>query len=413
MGNSGSKGGKPEDGGASAGGSSAEGASGAAGGGAAAVESKKTCLADFVLLKTVGKGSFGKVMLVRKNDTEKVYAMKVLNKERVIARKQYDHTLSERKILEDIDHPFLVGLHFAFQSQTKLYMVFDFFNGGELYYYISKGRFTEDRARFYAAEICLGLGHLHKHNIVYRDLKPENLLLDADGHIKICDFGLSKQGVESDEVKSICGTPEYLAPEVIQHKSYGKVVDWWSFGTLVYEMIHGLPPFYDTNRQRMYKKILDQPLQKPADMPDDAFSLISGLLQRAPAKRLGYGGAEEIQAHAWFEGLDWAALFRKEIEPPFKPEVRDAEDTSNVDSTFLREVPAVTPTMADDTLVDAEKFKGFTYVEKDGAIHDCAEVGVEELQPSELPSAAEETGAGGAVAADAGVAAPPPAPDQE
>jgi protein-serine/threonine kinase len=222
MGNSGSKGGKPEDGGASAGGGSAPSASGAAGDGAGAVESKKTCLADFVLLKTVGKGSFGKVMLVRKNDTEKVYAMKVLNKERVIARKQYDHTLSERKILEDIDHPFLVGLHFAFQSQTKLYMVFDFFNGGELYYYISKGRFTEDRARFYAAEICLGLGHLHKHNIVYRDLKPENLLLDADGHIKICDFGLSKQGVESDEVKSICGTPEYLAPEVIQHKSYVK-----------------------------------------------------------------------------------------------------------------------------------------------------------------------------------------------
>ena len=235
---------------------------------------------DFTLIKTIGKGSFGKVLLVKKNDTGKVYAMKVLSKEKVIARKQYEHTLSERKILQDISHPFLVGMHFAFQSTSKLYMVFDFFNGGELYSYVSKGKFNENRARFYTGEIALGIGacacdagcawvvlevswfcfrgsdsllvflrtsicvrpppprsppppppgHLHEHNIVYRDLKPENLLLDTDGHIKICDFGLSKLEVVDDSVKSICGTPEYLAPEVIRRQRYGKAVDWWSLG---------------------------------------------------------------------------------------------------------------------------------------------------------------------------------------
>ena len=183
----------------------------------------KVTEADFSILKVIGKGSFGTVFMVKKKDTGKPYAMKVLDKDKVMKRKQYEHTLSERRILQDIDHPFLIGLRFSFQTKSKLYMVFDFFNGGELYTYISKGKFTEERAKFYAAEILLGLGHLHEHNIVYRDLKPENLLLDRHGHIRICDFGLSKQDVTGDSVKSICGTPEYLAPEVIRRKPDGSV----------------------------------------------------------------------------------------------------------------------------------------------------------------------------------------------
>lgn len=210
--------------------------------------------------------------------------MKVLSKESVIAyiynnlirRKQYDHTLAERRILEAAAHPFLVkyylyylySLRFAFQSRTKLYMVLDFFNGGELYTYLTKGKFSEERARFYAAEIALGLHHLHDSGIIYRDLKPENLLLDCDGHIRITDFGLSKENVEGNTVRSICGTPEYLAPEVLRKQPYGKGVDWWSLGTLIYEMISGLPPFYDKNRQRMYKKILEAELVKPSCMSD-------------------------------------------------------------------------------------------------------------------------------------------------
>ena len=193
----------------------------------------KVTESDFSILKVIGKGSFGTVFMVKKKDTGKPYAMKVLDKDKVMKRKQYEHTLSERRILQDIDHPFLIGLRFSFQTKSKLYMVFDFFNGGELYTYISKGKFSEERAKFYAAEILLGLGHLHEHNIVYRDLKPENLLLDRHGHIRICDFGLSKQDVTGDSVKSICGTPEYLAPEVIRRKPYGKAVDWWSLGTCI------------------------------------------------------------------------------------------------------------------------------------------------------------------------------------
>ena len=200
---------------------------------------KRYAQKDFKLLKTVGKGSFGRVFMVERLEDKKIFAMKVLNKQKLIERNQYEHTLSERKILEDIDHPFLVGLRASFQSSTKLFMVFDFFNGGELYSYISRGRFTEPRAKFYAAEIILAIEHLHLHNIVYRDLKPENLLLDRLGHIKLCDFGLCKEDVTGDTVKTICGTPEYLAPEVLQHKTYGKSVDWWSLGNVIFEMIAG------------------------------------------------------------------------------------------------------------------------------------------------------------------------------
>ena len=188
--------------------------------------------------------------------------LKVLKKEQVVKRKQLSTRWQSGEIHEKIDHPFIVSLHFAFQTSQKLYMVFDFFNGGELFHYLSTGgRFAPERARFYGAEITLGLEHIHGLNIIYRDLKPENLLLDAEGHIKIADFGLSKEDVFRDDVTSFCGTPEYLAPEVLKRKKYGKAVDWWSFGTLLYEMIGGLPPFYDRNRERMYRKILGAELR--------------------------------------------------------------------------------------------------------------------------------------------------------
>lgn len=318
-------------------------------------------LADFTLVKTVGKGSFGKVFQVKKKDTGQIFAMKVLNKERVIARKQYEHTLSERRILEEMDHPFLVSLRYAFQSGTKLYMVFDFFNGGELYHYLSKGKFSEERARFYAAEIAMGIAHLHENGIIYRDLKPENLLLDDNGHIRITDFGLSKEGVaDDDKVKSICGTPEYLAPEILRKMPYGKAVDWWSLGTLIYEMIAGLPPYYDKNRQVMYRKILEAELRKPPHMSVEAFDLISRLLDRDPDRRLGTRH-EEIRDHPFFKSIDWAKLYNKEVIPPFKPSVKGAGDTSNVDPNFLREMPLVTPTPADAILVDEDAFAGFSY----------------------------------------------------
>ena len=314
---------------------------------------RKAVLDDFVMLKTVGKGSFGKVVMVRKKDDQRIYAMKILKKEMVLKRRQYEHTLSERRILENIDHPFIVSLRFAFQTEHKLYMVFDFFNGGELYHYLSEGgKFGEERARFYAAEIISALDYLHQRGIVYRDLKPENLILDAQGHIRITDFGLSKENVEGDTITSICGTPEYLAPEILRKRPYGIAVDWWSLGTLLFEMIAGLPPFYDRNRPAMYKKILEAPLIPPPDMSPEAVDLCSKMLIREPTARLGYRGAEEIKRHPFFATLDWNKLERKEYTPPWVPRVIDETDTRNIASEFTNEPPMVTPSPAGSRLRD-------------------------------------------------------------
>ncbi|KAK8830028.1 hypothetical protein WA556_000671 [Blastocystis sp. ATCC 50177/Nand II] len=322
-------------------------------------ESTKLTKNDFELLKTVGKGSFGKVYEVRYKGDGKIYAMKILDKKVVMDRNQYEHTLTERRIMGDCEHPFLVCLRFAFQSQTKLYLISDFYNGGELFYYLSNGRFSENRARFYAAEIALGLQYLHSKGIVYRDLKPENLLLDADGHIKITDFGLSKENASGEELHSLCGTPEYLAPEIILKKAYGMAVDWWSLGTLIYEMISGLPPFYDKNRRVMYNKILSAPLSRCPYMSAE-ISLSLGVSALTP-RRLGSGSFEDVMKHPWFRDIDWEKLYKKEVVPPFKPVVSGAEDVRNVDSVFLEELPAITPTFEGKVLTDPDAFTGFSY----------------------------------------------------
>ncbi|KAK8792891.1 hypothetical protein WA158_005055 [Blastocystis sp. Blastoise] len=324
------------------------------------VENKKLTVSDFELLKTIGKGSFGKVFQVRMRENGRIYAMKVLNKQGVIERKQYEHTLAERRIMQDIHHPFLVCLRYAFQSTTKLYLIMDFYNGGELYHYLTVGRLSEQRARFYTAEIALGIDYLHQHDIVYRDLKPENLLLDADGHIRITDFGLSKEGVSADTVKSLCGTPEYLAPEVLRKQPYGKSVDWWSLGTLVYEMITGLPPFYDSNRKIMYHKILTCQLTKPNLMSNEAFDFICKLLERDPMKRLGYRSFDDVKNHEWFKEMNWDKLYRKEVPPPFKPIVEDDTDSRNIEKVFLDEVPTVTPTPV-NPVMPTKNFDNFSF----------------------------------------------------
>merc|ERR1719408_1067569 len=203
------------------------------------------CLDDFELCKVLGKGSYGKVMLVKhKNAGNQLFAMKMLRKDHVVKRNQVEHTRSERNVLESVNHPFIVSLHYAFQTPKKLYVVLEYCAGGELFFHLSQaGRFSQGRCRFYACEICLALAYLHSLNIIYRDLKPENLLLDADGHAKITDFGLSKEGIEDNiSAKTVCGTPEYLAPEIVEKRGHGRAVDWYSIGALTFEMLTGLPP---------------------------------------------------------------------------------------------------------------------------------------------------------------------------
>lgn len=324
------------------------------------------CVDDFQLLKVVGKGSFGKVMQVRKKDTGAIYAMKVLKKEQLVKRKQVAHTQTERKVLESIEHPFVVSLRFAFQTDTKLYMILDYFTGGELFFHLkSHGRFPEERAKFYAAEIVLALECLHKNDIVYRDLKPENVLLDDEGHIRLTDFGLSKDSVSSNQLThTFCGTPEYLAPEVIHGAGYGQGVDWWSLGTLLYEMLTGLPPFFNHNLHVMYEKIIRAKLTFPAYLSQDARSVLAALLERSPKKRLGAGtdDAESIKRHPFFSSIDWDLLYNKKMTPPFKPTIVDgAEDVTNVDEEFKNELPKDTP-MQPSTLRSKVDFPDFTYV---------------------------------------------------
>jgi serine/threonine protein kinase len=293
---------------------------------------------DFELLKVVGKGAFGKVFQVRKKDNNKIYAMKVLSKKNIVERGEIEHIKTEKAILQKLVHPFLVNLYYSFQDGDKLYFVMDFINGGEMFTHLSKSKkFSEDRVRFYAAEILLGLEYLHSNGVVYRDLKPENILLTADGHICLTDFGISKQGLECDDDRTatFCGTPEYLAPEVLDGKQYGKAVDWWSFGTLIFEMMTGLPPFYSTDTQQMYKKILQAPLVIPEGTNPHLSQLLVQLLERDPAKRLI--DPKKMKANGFFSGINWQKLLEKDITPPYIPPVKSKEETGQFDPVFTSE----------------------------------------------------------------------------
>ncbi|KAF9107014.1 AGC protein kinase Gad8 [Mortierella sp. GBA35] len=319
---------------------------------------------SFDLLKVIGKGSFGKVMQVRKRDTNRIYAMKILRKAHIISRSEVNHTLAERTVLAQINNPFIVPLKFSFQSPEKLYLVLAFVNGGELFHHLQReGRFSEERSRFYAAELLCALECLHGFNVVYRDLKPENILLDYTGHIALCDFGLCKLGMtETETTNTFCGTPEYLAPELLLGQGYTKTVDWWTLGVLLYEMLTGLPPFYDENIHEMYRKILQDELRFPEEITPDARSLLADLLTRDPNQRLGNNGSSAIKQHAFFKPISFPHLMAKKIQPPFKPSVSSAIDTSNFDEEFTSEEPL-------DSVVESSylsetvqlQFKGFTY----------------------------------------------------
>ncbi|KAI0246727.1 Pkinase-domain-containing protein [Lactifluus subvellereus] len=296
---------------------------------------------DFELTTVIGKGSFGKVMQVRKRDTQRIYALKTIRKAHIVDRGEITHTLAERLVLSRVTNPFIVPLKFSFQSEQKLYLVLAFVNGGELFHHLQREqKFNEERSRFYSAELLLALEHLHDLDVVYRDLKPENILLDYTGHIALCDFGLCKLNMkDNDMTNTFCGTPEYLAPEILNGAGYNRTIDWWTLGVLLYEMLVGLPPFYDEITDKMYEKILRDPLLFPDEVSPSARSILSGLLTRDPAQRLGVNGAEEIKRHPFFDKIDWQRLAQKKIQPPFKPSVRSPVDVSNFDTVFTAEQP--------------------------------------------------------------------------
>jgi serine/threonine protein kinase len=297
---------------------------------------------DFEILKLIGKGTFGQVFQVRKRDTRRIYAMKVLSKKVIVQKKEVAHTLGERNILVRTamaDSAFIVGLKFSFQTPSDLYLVTDYMSGGELFWHLQReGRFQEARAKFYIAELILALQHLHDHDIVYRDLKPENILLDANGHIALCDFGLSKANLtENATTNTFCGTTEYLAPEVLlDEHGYTKMVDFWSLGVLVFEMCCGWSPFYAEDTQQMYKNIAFGKVRFPRDaLSTEGRNFVKGLLNRNPKHRLGATrDAEELKAHPFFADVDWEALHKKNVVPPFKPKLKGELDVSNFDPEF-------------------------------------------------------------------------------
>ncbi|XP_063672421.1 serine/threonine-protein kinase Sgk3 isoform X3 [Pan troglodytes] len=313
-----------------------------------------------------------KVLLAKRKLDGKCYAVKVLQKKIVLNRKEQKHIMAERNVLlKNVKHPFLVGLHYSFQTTEKLYFVLDFVNGGELFFHLQRERsFPEHRARFYAAEIASALGYLHSIKIVYRDLKPENILLDSVGHVVLTDFGLCKEGIAiSDTTTTFCGTPEYLAPEVIRKQPYDNTVDWWCLGAVLYEMLYGLPPFYCRDVAEMYDNILHKPLSLRPGVSLTAWSILEELLEKDRQNRLGAKeDFLEIQNHPFFESLSWADLVQKKIPPPFNPNVAGPDDIRNFDTAFTEEtVPYSVCVSSDYSIVNAsvleadDAFVGFSY----------------------------------------------------
>jgi len=295
----------------------------------------KITLDDFQTVKVLGTGAFGKVSLVYNEELKRYFAMKALKKEYIKKSQQTKHTKEERKILETIDYPFISKLYYAFQTKKSLYMITEFMAGGEMFHHLHDcGHFDENRTRFYIAELILAIDHLHKHNILYRDLKPENILLDEIGHIKLTDFGLSKimNNIEKDKTYTVCGTPVYVAPEVLTGQGYNKLVDWWSLGVLLYEFLAGYSPYREAKNRvdiQIYKKKLKQdPL-----ISNTAFDLITKLCQYNVRLRIGKN-VKDIKNHKFFESIDWVKLEKKEITPPFKPKIRYQGDVRNFDKMF-------------------------------------------------------------------------------
>ena len=329
------------------------------------IENIKLTYNDFKALKLLGTGSFGRVLLVRYLKNNILYAMKILSKKQIKLKHQEEHTKTERDLMVKINNPFIVNINFAFQDDSKLYIVSDFMQGGDMFYHLhSKKKFEESIVKFYAIELILGLGFLHKNNMIYRDLKPENVLMDSKGHLKISDFGLSKiLENPDDKAYTICGTPQYLAPEILENKGYDKSVDWWSLGCFIYEMLTGYIPFYIPKGNRINPEVFNEPINFPPGINPLATDLISQLLKTNPKERLGYGEEddEKIKSHEFFKDVKWEKYWNKEIEPPFVPELNDEMDLKYFDKMFT------------DTPVDSNRptaysrpreqniYKGFTY----------------------------------------------------
>uniref|UniRef100_A0A8C6TM86 protein kinase C n=1 Tax=Neogobius melanostomus TaxID=47308 RepID=A0A8C6TM86_9GOBI len=303
---------------------------------------------DFNCISVLGRGHFGKVLLAEYKKTGKLYAIKALKKGDIVTRDEVDSLMCEKRIFEVINtsqHPFLVNLHGCFQTSDHVCFVMAYSPGGDLMTHIHTSIFSERQTRFYSSCVLLGLEFLHQNKIVYRDLKLDNLLMDADGYVRIADFGLCKEGMgHGDRTSTFCGTPEFLAPEVLTDNNYTRSVDWWGLGVLIYEMLVGESPFPGDDEEEVFDSIVNDDVRYPRFLSPDSVSLIQKLLQKNPAMRLGAGeeDAAEIKIHKFFQGIDWDALLAKRMKPPFVPVIKEAKDVSNFDQEFTALKPVLT-----------------------------------------------------------------------
>uniref|UniRef100_A0A8C0BHU0 protein kinase C n=1 Tax=Buteo japonicus TaxID=224669 RepID=A0A8C0BHU0_9AVES len=325
---------------------------------------RKFNIDSFVFHKVLGKGSFGKVLLAELKGKNEFFAIKALKKDVVLIDDDVECTMVEKRVLALAwENPFLTHLYCTFQTKDHLFFVMEFLNGGDLMFHIQdKGRFDLYRATFYGAEILCGLQFLHSKGIIYRDLKLDNVMLDKEGHIKIADFGMCKENVAGEnKASTFCGTPDYIAPEILQGLRYTFSVDWWSFGVLLYEMLIGQSPFHGDDEDELFESIRVDTPHYPRWITKESKDILEKLFERDPTRRLGVTG--NIRDHPFFKTINWTALEKREVDPPFRPKVKSASDYNNFDREFLSEKPKLS--YSDKNLIesmDQSAFDGFSFI---------------------------------------------------
>jgi len=327
-------------------------------------------LDNFRFISVLGRGHFGKVILAQYRNTSEYFAIKALKKGDIIARDEVESLLAEKRIFEVANstrHPFLVNLFSCFQTETHVCFVMEYAAGGDLMMHIHADVFSEPRAVFYAACVVLGLQYLHENKIIYRDLKLDNLLLDTEGYVKIADFGLCKEGMGfGDRTGTFCGTPEFLAPEVLTEPTYTRAVDWWGLGVLIFEMLVGESPFPGDDEEEVFDSIVNDEVRYPRFLSLEAIAIMRRLLRKNPERRLGASerDAEDVKKQAFFRHVHWDDLLARRLKPPFVPTIRSMEDVSNFDEEFTSEKPVLTPPKDPRILSDDDQslFKDFTYM---------------------------------------------------